>query len=240
MLAKYKALWKQAFHDTDEWIDSFFQYVYDPNRCCSILSDGQVLSAVYWMDCKMDGHKLAYLYGLATHEDYRGQGLAGRLLEQFRERLTQLGYHGILLVPANPELIAYYEKRGYHTCTYINEISCQAGTPVALEQLDLKRYAQLRGQYLPQGGVEHSEATLAFLEQYATFWAGDGFVAAVTVENGNTFVHELLGDCPPEQLIAALGAEQGTVRTPGNQKPFAMFLPLQPCPDPKYFGIALD
>lgn len=240
MLTKYKALWKQAFHDTDEWIDSFFQYVYDPNRCCSILSDDQVLSALYWMDCQMDGHKLAYLYGVATDEKYRGQGLASRLLEQFREHLKQLGYHGILLVPADPNLAAYYEKRGYHKCTTINEISCQAGTPIALEQLNLQRYSKLRRQYLPQGGVEHCEATLAFLEQHAAFWSGKGFVAAATVENGKAFVHELLGNCPPERLIAALGAKQGTVRTPGDQKSFAMYLPLQPCPDPKYFGIAMD
>jgi hypothetical protein len=40
--------------------------------------------------------------------------------------------------------------------------------------------------------------------------------------------------------LAALGKEKGSFRCPGEEKPFAMYLPLAEGAAPSYFGLAFD
>ena len=42
-----KALWREVFGDTDEYIDAFFQNVYQPGMASVIEEDGTVVAAAY-------------------------------------------------------------------------------------------------------------------------------------------------------------------------------------------------
>ena len=50
-LPQLRALWKEAFGDTDAYLDSFFTLGFSPERCRCVTEDGQVSAALYWFDC---------------------------------------------------------------------------------------------------------------------------------------------------------------------------------------------
>lgn len=236
-------LWKQAFGDTDAFLDGFYAAGFSRSRCRCLTSQGRVAAALYWFDCAWEGKRLAYLYAVATDTAYRGQGLCRALMEDTHKHLQSAGYDGAILVPVSPELFRLYEKLGYRTCCHVTEFSCPAAeTPVPLRAIDEQEYAALRRAYLPGGGVLQEAETLAFLQTYAQLYAGENVLLAATLEDGKLICHELLGASPSAPgILAALGAAQGRFRTPGTQKPFAMYRALTPDSQmPSYFGLALD
>lgn len=238
-----KQLWTAAFGDGDEFLTSFFEIAYAPERCRCITADGQIAAALYWFDCSCRNQRFAYVYAVATHPDFRNQGLCARLMADVRTLLTEQGYDGILLYPASEGLSRMYEKLGYHRCTSVTEFTCTpAAAPVPLEQIDKHRYAQLRRRLLPAGGTIQEGVLLDFLASQADFYAGTDFVAAVTVNSGHVHCLELLGNTAAAPgLLCALGAQTGFFRTPGQEIPFAMALFLtEKAEDPAYFGLPLD
>ena len=240
MITKLKKLWKQAFGDSDAFIDTFFELAYSPDRCQYLTETGQLVSMLYWFDCTFKGKKIAYIYAVATHEAYRGKGLCRRLMETTHQRLKTQGYAGAILVPANEALFRLYEKLGYRTCCYVNQTTCTAGAPVSLRTICAAEYAALRRKLLPENGVLQEGAALALLDATGGFYAGEGFVLAAAVEDGTAHIQELLGHADLSGVTAALGADKAHVRTPGQDVPFAMYFPFVDTPAPGYFGLALD
>lgn len=239
MITDLKKLWKQAFGDTDAFIDTFFSVAYAPDRCAILTRDDRLAAMLYWFDCDFDGKKVAYLYAVATDKAYQGQGYCRRLMEMTHEQLKAQGYSGAVLVPAKG-LFGLYEKLGYRTCSSVTTRTCEAGSPIPLCPVNAEEYAALRRQCLPEKGVVQEGAALALLTETAAFYAGDRFVLAATVEDGTAYVHELLGAADPAGITAALGAKTGHIRTPGEDTPFAMYLSFDGGPAPGYFGLALD
>lgn len=237
-----RALWKQAFGDTDAFLDSFFTLAFSPGRCRCAMAGDAITAALYWFDCTWEGKRLAYLYAVATDKEHRGQGLCRRLMNNTHAHLKSLGYHGCILVPGSPGLFGMYEKMGYKTCSYIREFTCAADTPVSLRQLTAEEYAVLRRQYLPLGGALQEEETLALLQTQAAFYTGDRCLFVCSPEDGKLAVSELLGDeSAAGGIIAALGCTEGKFRVPGKEKPFAMYRSLTDDPAmPLYFGLAMD
>lgn len=240
MITKLKMLWKQAFGDTDAFIDTFFSVAYSPDRCRYLTEGGELAAMLYWFDCEFQGKKIAYLYAVATDEAYRGQGFCRRLMEKTHRYLAEKGYAGAILVPGSKALFRLYEKLGYRTCCYVTNITCTAGTPIPLHPITAEEYAVLRRALLPTGGVLQEDAALALLAATAKLYAGDGFILAATLEDGTCHIHELLGRADPAGITAALGAAEGIFRTPGTDTPFAMYCGFTAAPAPGYFGLALD
>lgn len=241
--AALRRIWKQAFGDTDEMLDTFFSTGFSKDRCHYLCENSVPVSALYWFDCTLDGQRLAYLYAVATEETHRNQGLARRLMEQTHSILQKKGYAGAILVPGSKELFSLYEKLGYRTVCEVNEFSSQWGdAPVALTEIGAQQYAQLREQYLPTGGVVQEGAAINFLQTYCRFFAGEDFLLAASIDKNTLVAQELLGNTAAAPgILRALDIPQGTFRTPGRERPFVMLLPLQKnCPKPTYFGLALD
>ncbi len=55
----------------------------------------------------------AYLYCVCTLESRRGEGIMGRLLRYEADRLCQMGYCGLTLIPSSVELKGYYAGVGF-------------------------------------------------------------------------------------------------------------------------------
>ena len=241
--APQRQVWKQAFGDTDGFLDIFFSAAYAPNRSRCLYKDGTLTAMLYWFDCQWEGRKLAYLYAVATDPQYRGQGLCRALMEDTHAHLQEHGYQGAILVPNGADLFGLYEKLGYRTCGYVSEFSCSAaGEAIPVQKIPVQEYAALRRQSLPQGSVVQEGAALALLEDYSSFYKGDGFLFTAYAENGKLTVSELLGDIAAAPgILAALGFCEGKFRTPGNENPFAMYHPLtEDNSAPAYLGLALD
>lgn len=237
-----RKLWMDAFGDSENFWRIFLMKAHPLPHCYLLRKDDEITAALYWFDCQWEGRKIAYLYGVATLSQYRGQGLCRALLEQTHSRLKEDGYAGCILHPGGPELFGMYEKLGYSTCTYVREFECEAGKPVALRQLTKEEYALLRRQYLPKGGVIQEQETLDMLEALGYFYAGKNCLLVCASEDGKLVSQELLGDAGAAPgILATLGYAHGKFRIPGTQTAFTMYHSLtEASVTPAYFGLAMD
>ena len=238
-----KSLWTLAFGDGEEFLNPFFEIAYAPDRCRCLTVDGQVAAALYWFECSRKNQRLAYVYAVATHPDHQGRGLCAALMADTAALLKAQGFDGILLCPASEGLFRMYGKMGYHPCTRIREWECTAaGTPIPMEEISKDEYARLRPSLMPPRGILQDGPLMDLLAVFAKFYAGDGWIAAVTVEDGQFRCHELLGNVTSApRILCSTGVQNGSFRAPGSEKPFTMALPLsEKYTDPGYFGLPLD
>lgn len=229
-----RRLWKEAFGDSDAFLDGFWDTAFAYDRCRCITLEGEIAAALYWLDCRCDGVPMAYIYAVATAKVHRGKGLCRALMEDTHSHLRALGYAGCILVPGQKELFSMYEKMGYACFSGMDERTVEAAAPVTLREIDAEEYAALRKACLPPHGVVQDG--IAFLASYARLYAGEDFLLAATPEMGL----ELLGNTAAAPgILGALGKKSGRFRVPGTGR-FAMYLPLTDAPTPGYFGLAFD
>lgn len=236
-----RQLWKEAFGDTDVFLDIFFASGYDSKRCRCIVDHGNVTAALYWFDCSLGGKKIAYLYAVATAKSHRGQGLCRRLMADTHALLAEQGYAGAILVPGEESLFNFYGTMGYSTLSCMEQLCCTAGSPaIAVKELSVDAYANFRRQLLPENGVVQEGENLSFLSEIATLYGGNGWVMAANTEGDALTAMEFLGDTAQiPGILTALGKKEGKFRIPGD-RPFAMYLPFDESPTPAYFGLAFD
>ena len=230
--AALRALFTEAFGDED-FTDLFFGRGYSRSRCLGAY-DGELLAALHWFDCTLIGEKAAYVYGIAAFQAQRGRGIGSELIRGALEKLQELGYRQILLVPAGESLFRYYERFGFRAVSTIRKVEIGAGEALPIRRLTVSEYAAARRNLLPERGLLQEGPCLELLSGYAEFYAAGAALAAVTGD----MVWELLGDeAAAPGLIAALGLDRATVRMPGPGRPFAMALGgAGEC----YLGLALD
>lgn len=250
-LEELQKLWAEAFDDTANFIQLFFDTAYSSNRCLIAVLGDSVIGALYWFDCQYQGKKLAYLYAVSTAKKYRGMGICHSLMTACHSHLSTLGYAGVLLVPGNEDLYSFYRSLGYEVCSYVREIHCAAKNgKLHLRSITKELYTELRPKFLPDNGVIQAGENLDFLQTYAQFYMGSNyededasFLLAAYQEGNNLHGIELLGNpSDARYIIHALDCTAGTFRTPGDNLPFAMYHSLgnNPIDSPIYFGIAFD
>ena len=84
-----KALWREVFGDTDEYIDAFFQNVYQPGMASVIEEDGTVVAAAY----AVPFGAVRYIFAVATRPEYRGRRRAGVSLPGERDASVLVRAH---------------------------------------------------------------------------------------------------------------------------------------------------
>ena len=242
MIPALRALWKEAFGDSDEFLDDFFRTGFSPRRCRCVTENGSLAAALYWFECELAGERLAYLYAVATARSFRGRGLCHALMADTHPLLEKQGFRGTVLVPGASSLAALYGSMGYRYTTGIREIFCTADPePAALRPVDAAEYARLRRSMLPEGAVIQEGPALEFLHTQARLYAGTHLLLAARREGDDLFCLELLGDASlAPRILSALGCGRGRFRTPGEGRDFAMFRPLNDGKTPKYLGFAFD
>ena len=243
MTEELKQLWFLAFPEDAELADHFFSTAYCADRCRFFYNGEKITAALYWLDMEYAGYRYAYIYGVGTHPEYRGQGLCRLLMEKTHRDLKAAGYAGSLLKPAQEGLRRMYRKMGYRDCTDVEEFSCRAGTePTEVRAVSVSEYAALRRTYLPQGGLIQENENLTYLTTYAGVYAGEDFLLAAVHGEEKLFGAELLGNRnrAPE-ILKAMGYGEGVFRIPGKEIPFAMYRPIaENAPVPTYLGLAFD
>lgn len=237
-----KALWKQAFGDTDAFIDGFFRTGFSPRRCRCVFVEDQPVSVLYWFNCLWQGEPVAYLYAIATDKQFRGQGLFRQLLENTHNYLADLGYVGAVLVPAEKDLFSMYVKLGYRPFTGREKVTVFPKAPaLSVPAICPEEYLQKRAAFLPENSVCHREDALAFAATYAEFYADEHCLFCAAKEQEALYFQEFFGD--PALLpgiVKGLGATKGIVPLPGDA-PFAMFYSFAGDDFmPQHFAMALD
>lgn len=110
-------LWKQTFHDSDDYIKIVFGNYFNPDYVETHIVDGQLVAALlgvpYVFIKNNKKIKALYLCGLSTDINYRGRGIMSSLIENINNRAAQNGFDITFLIPADPGLSRYYYDRGY-------------------------------------------------------------------------------------------------------------------------------
>lgn len=85
----------------------------DPDLFLLAVADGEVIGTVLG---SYDGRR-GWINRLAVRQDWRGKGLADRLMVEVERRLAAIGCEkvNLLIEPENGNVQAYYERLGYGT-----------------------------------------------------------------------------------------------------------------------------
>lgn len=237
-----RALWKEAFSDTDEFLDIFFSTAFSADRSFCIEERGEIVSALYTFDCLYKGEKIAYIYAVATSKSHRGRGFCRKLMDYAHSMLKNLGYKGTILVPSRESLFGFYSKLAYKTCCYLSKEEFSVGkSSVPVTKIAVEEFASLRREFLPDGGVVQEGENLTLLSTYADFYKGEDFLFAASTEDDILICHEYLGNMrKAPNVLKFLGCKEGKFRTVGTDIPFAMYHPFEGKDYPCHFGFAFD
>lgn len=234
-------LWREAFGDNERFIRYFFMFGHSIGRRTTAHIDGQLAGAMYWFKAYAHMHKYAYLYGIATAEKFRGQGVCRAMVERTLKGLQREGFQGACLVPESPELFGLYEKLGFRPCTTIREFTVEAGQPMLFRKIDRYEYLRLRHARLPAGGLQYNDPFMTYVAFCCDFYASPDFLLCAYREGDVLRVQEYFGDpALAPRITATLGAKTGIFRTPGTDKPFSMYYPITDAPWPNYVGLPMD
>jgi len=242
-----RQLWKQAFGDEDSFLDAFFSLGYAPERSLCAREDGKPVAALYWFDQQWRDRTVAYVYGVATEQSYQNRGICSKLMKRLERLLKERGYYGIILVPREPGLVAFYERLGYVVATTL----CHYRLPAAgdpdpeFRQIPWEKYAFYRQQFLPEESVLPGAEMYQLLETYQGFYrcsAGIFCGAAEETPEGRILrVQEFLGEPRGAfTAITAMGCKGAILRLRGGA-PFGLFRCLTKEKEmPKYIGLVMD
>lgn len=231
-LPDLRKLWKEAFGDSDKFLDLFYTTAYSDDRCRIATINDNVVAALYWFNCKLNEKPVAYIYAVATAAELRGQGICHALMEDTHAHMKALGYATAILSPADERLNKFYEGIGYKTCSNIHEFTCEGLLShdyknISIRKVDKHEYSNIRRRLLPPNGIIQENENLDFLETQAEFYTGDDFLLVADGDDDVLNGIELLGNIDnAKAIVSALGYKRGRFRTPGSDKPFAMYLPL--------------
>ncbi len=116
------ALWQEAFGDTAETIDLFFDTCFCAENTLIAEMDGQPAAVLYLLENALQTDagifSAAYIYAAATAKQYRKNGLMSALLQYASTVAEKRGWDFLYLVPADGDLFHYYGNRGFETAFY--------------------------------------------------------------------------------------------------------------------------
>lgn len=118
-------LWKDTFHDSDDYISLIFDNYFDPEYIEYHEENGQLVSALLGIPYLFGNKDLEisaiYLCGLATKTEFRNRGIMDNLIKRINGRARVKGYILSFLIPQSDVLRIYYLSKGYHNFTYYVE-----------------------------------------------------------------------------------------------------------------------
>ncbi len=228
-------IWKEAFGDTQEAVSAFYETAFS-RSCCLVAAGEQVMGGIYWLDARIEGRKVAYLYALAVAKPCRGQGIGKRLLETACRSLEDRGFAAALLIPAQQSLYGYYEKLGFASFGRMQQETVTAHGPEAeITRVTAEEYAQRRQALMPRFVWEMP--MLSYLERVCPLYAGQDYVLAV----GDGTVQEYIG--PREllpRLLYTLNIDAAQAHLSGGQDPAGMANCFEKISLPDWLGPAMD
>ncbi len=124
-------LWQSVFLEDEEVTEYFFEKLFADTVTPVIRLDGEIVSSLFLLDCKIGNYKGKCVYCAMTKYSHRGKGYMKDLLDFSYNWCIENGYDFLTLVPAERSLFKYYAKCGFTPFgtrrTY--KISDEAPTP---------------------------------------------------------------------------------------------------------------
>lgn len=268
-----RELWKTAFGDDDAYIDNYYENYYRPERVLTLKDDGVLcgMLALFHLELRWpDGGltKSSYLYALALHPDFRGQGLSYIFLRYADFYVGEQAVPFLSTVPAAPGLEKVFAAADFQPCHPIDEVTVEAPAPgpVPAVPVSAAGYRELRESLLTgTGHAVYGEDYLDYQARVSALAGGGLFrmdtpagpaCAVAELDGALLDVRELLS--PAGGQLAALAAltarfavktcrvrcPAGACELPGaHRRTFGMGKRVPPTPKilgETYFGLAFD
>ena len=255
-LPQLKKIWLSYFEEKEEAAELFFERNKGSFHAYVCEEDNRLVSALYLIDCALNGEKAHYLCGAATMPEYRGRGIVSALIAYALDDAKRRGDRFSLLFPASDSLYGFYAKFGY-----------QPSCSVKIAELDTATERKLCGGS-PDLSVlqpKHSmDSSLIWNEDFIRFAADYyGCYGAKTAQSADAFAifqpdgdfsevyYALYSDIEALKVLLAdqgiqrfrLTAAAGDSLLKGEiKKPYGMILPLcgDQAPEDVYIGITLQ
>lgn len=140
-------LWQDVFGDSSEEVQYFIDNC-KHKTCLCLESDNVLASMLFLVDCNVGEDEYKYIYAACTSQMYRSNGFMTDLLE-----FTLRSYYNVLLIPADVNLVSFYNKRGFELnvdlsdihfdeneeiCNYLFD-GCSLKKPFALANVKVKK-----------------------------------------------------------------------------------------------------
>ena len=121
-----REIWQEVFGDDDRFLDLYFGHVYQDNETDLLVDYASAPKAIahtgrvsYAFRVWEERIEAAYISGAATLSSERGRGLMPALLRSAHTKMYQTGKLLAFLIPAEPWLYDYYQRKfGYAKVCY--------------------------------------------------------------------------------------------------------------------------
>lgn len=249
-------LWQQSFQETQEDAIFFLKNRFRPGETILLRnSSGAPVSMMTLIPARLNNVAGAYVYGVATHPDYRGQGLMSQLHQEAVEYLRMQGSRFTCLVPASQSLFSLYHRLGYRTRFYRAQRSYYNLTPCPFVELHLPSvvdFTAMRAEYLQRLPYHLKLLCPDYLLQELRHYGGDAVsfqtqdrmgYAAYTINKTLLHVRECSVPFTAElgaSLLAYTGCQQLLLDLPERGFPVGMYRPIGEDPFPDDFTASIS
>lgn len=218
-----RALWKDAFGDSDAYIEYYFSNVAAENKIFTAKYNGQIISMIHLNPYPLvynDGKTVnviqgGYIVGVATRSEWRRRGIMSRLM---KEVLSYAENHGYALVYLMPENEAYYKHLGFcrmeksvyinlsaYASEYQNGDALQFQSPEKVTEQEWEKFSQRLSKGYHLFAVRTKEYMLA-LQKECRALCGDVYIIrdaegilatyGIMFENGKAEVVQYISAVP--------------------------------------------
>ncbi len=242
-------LWNKAFgdsvNDIDKYLETLLKYfvVYEDN--------GIVKGMLSVLPVEYDNKNGGYIYAVATHPDYRGQGICKSLMDSVKDSQK---YAFLVLVPQNESLFEFYAKMDFVKVPLLAKkelyVKKTNKSKRSLKKITVKEYEALRNLFFGERNFIKWDAEMLLFAK--TMYSGEFYeiqnaggraeFAFLHKEKETVFIKELIAEKPEETanfIGSELGAETVKYSYPDkNGAPTYMVFPGEL--SGPYFGIYFD
>ncbi len=169
-ILQIRSIWKICFGDVDDYLDSYFSFMFKENQTLLMELDDQIVAMLQMLPAYIltsNGKEpIQYIFAAATLPAYRKRGLMAELIEEAIKTGESRSEILSVLKPTNQNLFHFYEQLGYQMNFYIDKIRFSRedlleivkGTELPngnLKQCDVEELYKLRELFLKgrQGAI---------------------------------------------------------------------------------------
>ena len=110
-------IWEASFPGDEAFIGYYFDKVYKPANTLLYMSSGNIAAMLQMLPAmfSMPGGTVpvSYIYGAATHPDYRRRGYMTKLIKSAFEASAMFNRHMTMLIPQEKALFTFYKMFGF-------------------------------------------------------------------------------------------------------------------------------
>lgn len=115
-------LWTLSFGGPNSYIKTLHQLVADADRTVVFREKGRTVAGAYLIDATLhigqQAYSAYYLFGAATHPDYRKKGYMGQLIRYCRTLCEERKIDFLVLLPTDNALYKYFSRFGFRANFY--------------------------------------------------------------------------------------------------------------------------